>query len=73
MAVTFADVFRAYVKPSMGGALIIRKRGVRRTSEKVKAINRRMADLKPASKCKGKKWRQFVSCLREQTKELRKG
>jgi len=49
-----ADVFRAYVKPSLGGAVIIRKRGVVRKSEKVMEINDvlRFADYKPASVAK---------------------
>jgi hypothetical protein len=61
------DMFKIYTKPSMDGAIIIRKRGVIRRSEKVKAINRKLAAAKPARACKGKPWKEFVSCLREQT------
>ncbi len=65
---TLADVFRAYVKPSMDGALIIRKRTVNRKSERVKERNRLFAEAKIATACKGKPWKQFVSCLREQAR-----
>jgi hypothetical protein len=67
------DMFKIYTKPSMDGAIIIRKRGVIRKSEKVKAINRKLAAAKPAHACKGKPWKQFVSCLREQTSKAVRG
>ena len=67
------DIIRVYIKPSMDGAMIIRKRGVIRKSEKVKRINRIIAEAKPASACKGKDWKSFVSCLREQTRAAIRG
>ncbi len=65
---TLADVFRAYIKPSMDGRIILRKRGVIRRSEKVLERNRRFGEAKIATECKGLPWKQFVSCLREQAR-----
>jgi len=65
---TMADVWRVYVKPSMDGRLVIRKKGVIRRSERVIERNRRFAQAKIASACKGRRWKQFVSCLREQAR-----
>lgn len=65
---TLGDIIKVYVKPSMDGRLIIRKRGVTRRSERVLERNRMFANAKLASACKGKPWKQFVSCLREEAK-----
>ena len=66
---TLGDIIKVYVKPSMDGRLIIRKRGVNRTSANVIAVNRKFANAKLASSCKGLKWKKFVSCLREQAQK----
>ena len=63
---TLGDIIKVYVKPSMDGKLIIRKRGVNRKSERVLERNRMFARAKIASACKGRPWKQFVSCLRSQ-------
>ena len=55
----------AYYKPALK-KLVIRAGGVNRKSDAVKKQNRHMADLKPASQCKGKSWGPFVACLRQQ-------
>jgi len=57
---------RLYGKPSIG-KVIVRKAGVNRTSEKVLAINKAMAEIKPAKMCKGKHFYDgtFQKCLRE--------
>lgn len=62
------DIIKVYAKPSMEGQLIIRKRGVTRRSARVLERNRVFAQAKLASGCKGKQWKQFVSCLREQAR-----
>jgi hypothetical protein len=63
---------RIYGKPTLGKA-IARKAGVTRTSLNVIAVNEAMADLKPASKCKGMHFydRSFQRCLREQLKGIK--
>ena len=48
--VTFADVFRAYVKPSEKGRLVIRKRTVVRKSAKVIERNKEFAEAARAGK-----------------------
>ena len=63
--------FRVYYKPSMG-KIIFRAAGVMRRSEKVVAINEKLAtaSTKPATACKGKPWKEFVKCLRKQMKSI---
>jgi len=65
---------RPYFKPSMN-KVIIRHPGVLRRSERVLAINKKLEDVAgtpraPATACKGKPWREFVSCLRREMKSL---
>ncbi len=47
--VTLADVFRAYVKPSLKGRLILRKRTSNQTSARLQARKMKVADAKPAT------------------------
>jgi hypothetical protein len=47
---------------------VFRKPGVMRRSARVLAINDRVAANPPASKCAGKDWKAFVSCLRREMK-----
>lgn len=54
---------KVYYKPSMG-KVIFRKPGVLRRSTRVLERNRSFAAKKPASGCKGKPWKEFVTCLR---------
>jgi len=63
---------RVIAKPSLGRT-IPRKAGVVRESAKVVAVNRVMAEIKPASKCKGMKFRDgsMQRCLREQLKGIK--
>lgn len=59
--------FRVYYKPSIG-KIVFRAAGVMRRSEKVVAINKKFATIKPSVACKGRPWKKFVKCLREQLK-----
>lgn len=63
---------RLYAKPSLGRD-VLRRAGVIRTSKKVIAVNKAMAELKPATACKGKKFSDgsFQRCLREQLKNIK--
>jgi len=75
---TLADVFRAYVKPSMKGLLVIRKKTVNRISEKVLAKNASFSTTMGGSagavvSCRGKPWDAFISCLKEKAKTLGPG
>ena len=54
MPASLADVWRLYVKPSMKGAVIIRKKTVIRRSAKVLERNRDFATKKIASEAKSK-------------------
>ncbi|HDJ51103.1 MAG TPA: hypothetical protein ENF25_02760 [Thermoprotei archaeon] len=56
--VTLGDAFRVYIKPSLDGRLVIRKKNTIRYSEKVKAINEKVATAKPAIRAKER-------CLRD--------
>lgn len=47
--VTIADIWRIYVKPSMGGRAIIRKKTVNRKSARVLERNKQLASAKPAA------------------------
>ena len=62
---------RFYYKPALG-KIVIRKAGVTRRSDKVRAINEKLkkAPTKPATACKGKPWDEFVKCLSEQMKSI---
>lgn len=79
--VTLADVYRVYVKPSMKGRLVIRKKTVIRRSERVKEVNKAFAQAKIAARahemCAAKypqyakrcPWPLFVRFLREAARE----
>lgn len=62
------DMVKIYVKPSLGGQLILRKPRTNQHSERVKnqQINfaEKMRGKKIATTCKGKKGRSFYGCLR---------
>ena len=69
-----ATANRPYFKPSMG-KVIFRHPGVLRRSKRVLAINAKLEAVAgtpnaPATKCKGKPWREFVRCLRREMKAL---
>jgi len=53
---------RVYHKPSLRKP-VIRHPGVIRRSTKVLERNKKVAAAPPASKCKGKPWDEFVTCL----------
>lgn len=63
-----SQLVKLYVKPSLGGQIIMRSPRSRQTSVKVKAqqINfaQRMAGKRIATECRGKKARSFYGCLR---------
>lgn len=62
------DMVKLYVKPSMGGQIIMRKPRTRQTSERVAAAQINFAKKaegnKIATQCKGKKGRSFYGCLK---------
>jgi len=60
---------RVYYKPSMR-KVIFRKPGVHRRSTKVIERNEKVAAAKPATRCKGKPWPEFVACLSEEMKKV---
>lgn len=45
---TLADTFTAYIKPSLDGRLVLRKRTSNQTSSRVAASQRRVEDAKPS-------------------------
>lgn len=45
---TLADTFTAYIKPSLDGLLVIRKRNTNQTSSRVAASKKRVEDAKPS-------------------------
>ena len=51
--VTAADVWRIYVKPSLDGLIVFRKKTVTRRSARVIARNQQFASVKPSSGCGG--------------------
>lgn len=63
-----SDLKKIYVKPSLGGQLIMRRPRSIQTSKAVKAQQRefakRMKGNKIAEKCEGKKGRAFYACLK---------
>jgi len=74
--VTAADVWRIYVKPSLNGLLVFRKKTVIRRSSRVIERNRRFASIKPSVGCGGQgpigkdgkahtPIKQFIACERE--------
>ncbi|MEM2288364.1 MAG: hypothetical protein QW503_04665 [Sulfolobales archaeon] len=60
---------RIYYKPAIG-KIVFRTAGVMRRSPRVVAINERLAaaPVKPATKCKGRPWKEFIECLRREMK-----
>jgi len=70
--VTAADVWRIYVKPSMDGRLIPRKKTVLRRSAKVLERNKIFAQKAPQMvlACRGRPWKEYVACLRQKAREL---
>lgn len=62
---------RVYYKPSLG-KVVFRPTNVIRSSLKVIERNKRLraAPIKPATKCKGKPWREFIACLSEEMKKI---
>lgn|GEM_PF-3344632 len=67
-AMYLSDMVSIYVKPSLGGQLILRRPTTRQTSTRVKAAQMNFADKmsghRIATACKGKKGRSFYGCLR---------
>jgi hypothetical protein len=60
---------RVFYRPSLG-KVVFRPTNVIRSSDKVLAINAKLAavrgtDRAPARQCKGKPWREFVDCLKD--------
>lgn len=45
---TLGDVFRAYIKPSLDGAIILRKKTSDQTSDRVKKSKERVRTAKPS-------------------------
>lgn len=65
---------RVFYRPSMG-KVIFRPINVIRSSTAVLAINKKLEDVRgtpraPATICKGRPWKPFVSCLRTEMKKL---
>lgn len=62
------DMVKLYVKPSLGGQIIMRKPRTNQTSDRVKTAQmnfaKKAAGNKIATACKGKKGRGFYGCLR---------
>lgn len=58
---------KVYYKPSLG-KVVFRKPGVLRRSMRVLAINDKVAANPPATRCAGRPWKSFVSCLRREMK-----
>jgi hypothetical protein len=64
---------RVYYKPALG-KIVFRPTNVIRSSDNVIARNKllREATEKPATKCKGRPWKEFIKCLSEEMKKLGK-
>lgn len=50
MPVTAADIWRLYVKPSLGGQIIFRNKATHHSSARIAAVNKRVADNPPAAR-----------------------
>lgn len=63
-----SQMVKLYVKPSLGGQIIMRSPTTRQTSPRVLASQLRFAERAKgnniAGSCKGKKGRSFYGCLR---------
>ena len=65
---------RIFYRPSLG-KIVFRPTNVIRSSDKVLARNEKLARLRgtgnaPPSKCKGRGWKEFVSCLKTEMKKI---
>jgi hypothetical protein len=62
---------RVFFRPSMG-KVIFRPTNVIRSSTRVIERNKRLiaAPVKPATKCKGKPWKEFIACLSKEMKAI---
>ncbi len=58
---------RIYYKPAIG-KIVFRSAGVMRRSPNVVAVNKKFKAIRPSVACKGKPWKDFVKCLRDQLK-----
>jgi hypothetical protein len=72
-----AGAARLYFKPALG-KVIIRKSGVRRESAKVIERNRMFKEWAQGPtgavvSCRGKPWREFISCLKDKASKLGPG
>ncbi len=77
MPMFLSQMVKVYVKPSMGGQIIMRSPRSVQTSARVAAqqINfaKKMTGKKIASACKGKKGRSFYGCLKTKGHEAYHG
>lgn len=68
--ITAGDIWRPYIKPSLGGRLVIRKRNTVFTPYSIERFNeyqwKWMRENKPAIQCAGRSIRDFRRCLRDQ-------
>lgn len=68
--ITAGDIWRPYVKPSLGGRLVIRKRNTVFTAYSIERFNKYqwewMRRNKPSLNCVGLAIKDFRSCLRDQ-------
>jgi len=68
MSMYLADMVKLYVKPSLGGQIIMRTPRTRQTSPRVRAqqmvFRDKMKGKHIATACRGKKARAFYGCLR---------
>ncbi|MEM4321088.1 MAG: hypothetical protein QW475_04535 [Candidatus Nitrosocaldus sp.] len=68
-AITVADIWKLYTKPSLGGRLIFRKKTANFSDAAKERLWAgqwgRMARLQPASRCQGLPMNRFRSCMRK--------
>lgn len=64
------DMIKLYVKPSLGGQIIMRKPTTRQISPRVKGAQMHFAEQmrgkKIATACRGRKGRSFYGCLKSE-------
>ena len=62
---------RVFYRPSLG-KIVFRPTNVIRSSTKVIERNKKLIakEVKPATACKGKPWKEFIKCLSTKMKEL---
>lgn len=67
-AITAGDVWKPYVKPSLDGRLIFRKKNTRFSEDAIARLEAgpwdRMSRLTPSVQCRGLPMRRFRSCMR---------